>query len=159
MSQKILSISISIYRRLLKAYPAPFHQVYGPAMVQLFRDCGREACRATYTLVNRNPFVIIEDNLGLSPERLRQLRRQEVLLHLPEADWIKGANLLAVLVTLNVAVLLWQPTRRYLEAYIRGSTRWSAVLRALSCLAGGYVVFRVVQFALILNLLFLGFVD
>ena len=43
---RLLGVSERIYRLLLRAYPAAFRRAYGPAMVQLFRDCGRDAVRA-----------------------------------------------------------------------------------------------------------------
>ncbi|MGH7174578.1 MAG: hypothetical protein ACRELF_08435 [Gemmataceae bacterium] len=39
----LIEMSVSFYRLLLAAYPAPFRNEYGEAMVQLFRDTARDA--------------------------------------------------------------------------------------------------------------------
>jgi hypothetical protein len=40
---ELIDLSVSFYRLLLAAYPAPFCNEYGEAMVQLFRDTARDA--------------------------------------------------------------------------------------------------------------------
>ncbi|HTU19117.1 MAG TPA: hypothetical protein VMG10_13740 [Gemmataceae bacterium] len=41
----LINLSVDFYRLLVAAYPAPFRNEYGEAMVQLFRDSAREAYR------------------------------------------------------------------------------------------------------------------
>ena len=41
----LVSVSVSIHRFLLTAYPTKFRQEYGEDMVQLFRDCALRAVR------------------------------------------------------------------------------------------------------------------
>jgi hypothetical protein len=44
-TQRLLAASVRLYRLLLVGYPASFRRRYGPEMVQVFRDCVRDACR------------------------------------------------------------------------------------------------------------------
>jgi len=44
-SNKLLSLSDRVYRRLMVAYPPAFRQDYGQPMAQMFRDCCRDAGR------------------------------------------------------------------------------------------------------------------
>jgi hypothetical protein len=40
---RLISLSASVYRALLAAYPAQFKSEYGSHMAQVFRDCCRQA--------------------------------------------------------------------------------------------------------------------
>jgi hypothetical protein len=41
----LLTLSVQVYRLLLRAYPRPFRDAYGPHMLQVFGDCCRRALR------------------------------------------------------------------------------------------------------------------
>ena len=45
LTHGLLAVSPALYRLLLVAYPRGFRHAYGPAMVQVFRDCCRSAAR------------------------------------------------------------------------------------------------------------------
>ena len=67
---KLVSISVGLYRMLLRVYPRTHREAYGPLMLQVFRDACRDAYRREgtgglvhewmHTLLDAVPSLIVE---------------------------------------------------------------------------------------------------
>src|SRR2546429_8559516 len=75
-------IQLRVYRLLLFAYPISFRREYGPQMVQLFRDCHRDARAAPDAFGNWRLWLrTLLDLARTAPvEHLAQLRKEHVVM-------------------------------------------------------------------------------
>lgn len=86
-------LSVWLYRHMLVAYPQPFRRAYGAQMVQVFRDCCREA-----TSENGNVGLIRywPNAFGdLIVSALAERRQEE--LHMTRMHWIRLGSLAAII--------------------------------------------------------------
>jgi hypothetical protein len=65
------------------------------------------ACRPGFGYESQLPFVILEDDLGLSAERFAELKAERPLLNWPEANWMNGLFVTAVLLAVLIGVWRW----------------------------------------------------
>jgi len=82
-----------VYQRLLIAYPQPFRREYGAQMVQVFRDCCREAT-ATDGIVGLIRYWLIAFG-DLLVSALAERRQEE--LHMTRTLWIRVGSLSAII--------------------------------------------------------------
>jgi hypothetical protein len=89
---KTVRFSIWLYSRLLVAYPQPFRREYGAQMIQVFRDCCREATRTGGAASLLRYWLIAFGDLIVSA--LAERRREE--LHMTRTLWIRLGSLAAI---------------------------------------------------------------
>jgi hypothetical protein len=82
-----------MYQRLLVAYPQSFRRVYGAPMLQVFRDCCREAASTGGTAGLLRYWLIAFRDLIVSA--LAERRREEV--HMSRTSWIRLGSLAAII--------------------------------------------------------------
>jgi hypothetical protein len=85
-------LSVQLYRRLLIAYPEGFRRQYGPHMVQVFRDCCREASHAEGAVGLGRYWLIAFGDLMVSA--LAERRREEV--HMSRTFWVRLGSLAGI---------------------------------------------------------------
>jgi hypothetical protein len=85
--------SVWVYQRLLIAYPQPFRHVYRAQMVQVFRDCCREATTTDGKAGLLRYWLIAFGDLIVSA--LAERRREE--LHMTRTLWIRIGSLSAII--------------------------------------------------------------
>jgi hypothetical protein len=90
---RTVHFSIWLYRCLLVAYPQPFRREYGAQMVQLFRDCCREASAADGHVGLLRYWLIAFGDLIMSA--LAERRQEE--LHMTRTVWIRVGSLSAII--------------------------------------------------------------
>ena len=88
-----VSLSVRAYRRLLAAYPRAFRQRYGAPMVQVFRDCCRDAERAAGAGGICQVWLMALSDLAVSA--LKERRQEEV--HMSRLSWIRLGSLAALI--------------------------------------------------------------
>ena len=109
---RTVRFSVWLYRGLLIAYPLAFRRRYGAQMVQLFRDCCREATATDGSVGLLRYWLIACGDLIVSA--LAE-RRQEGL-HMTRMRWIRlgslsaiiSGGISAVLVTLGLTIAVAQ---------------------------------------------------
>lgn len=89
---RTVRFSVWLYRRLLVAYPQPFRRHYGAQMVQVFRDCCREAAATDGTIGLLRYWLSALGDLIVSA--LAERRREE--LHMTRIFWIRVGSLSAI---------------------------------------------------------------
>jgi hypothetical protein len=107
-------------------------------------------CDGQYTIMNSPHLgIAIDDSLGISPERMAELRAQHPLLYWQESTWLTITNILAVAAIVLILVSLWifrpqRPTFRLMRQMVKsgavvllGGLMWYASLWGLIIL--GYV--------------------
>jgi hypothetical protein len=82
-----------MYQRLLVAYPQSFRRVYGAPMLQVFRDCCREAA-STGGIAGLLRYWLIAFG-DLIASALAERRREEV--HMSRTAWIRLGSLAAII--------------------------------------------------------------
>jgi hypothetical protein len=82
-----------MYQRLLVAYPQSFRRVYGAPMLQVFRDCCREAASTGGIAGLLRYWLIAFGDLIVSA--LAERRREEV--HMSRTSWIRLGSLAAII--------------------------------------------------------------
>lgn len=108
-------------------------------------------CQATWTLQHNAPYVVLNDDLNLSPAQLTQLQAENFFWQWTEANWLTWITLLGVAFSLNGAVLWWV----WVDKYLKGKNFMRPVFYLVSSLA----TFTAVRFVLLIALLWLGFID
>ncbi|HEU4781928.1 MAG TPA: hypothetical protein VFS83_01180 [Ktedonobacterales bacterium] len=93
MTPRTLRLSVWLYRRLLVAYPRPFRREYGAQMVQVFRDCCREATASDGAVGLLRYWLLAFGDLIVSA--LAERRREE--LHMTRTLWIRVGSLAAII--------------------------------------------------------------
>jgi hypothetical protein len=89
---RTVRFSVWLYRRLLVAYPQSFRLRYGAQMVQVFRDCCREATTTDGNVGLLRYWLIALGDLIVSA--LAERRREE--LHMTRTAWIRLGSLSAI---------------------------------------------------------------
>ena len=81
-STAILSAAENVYRFLLFVYPATHRRDYGPLMVQLFRDLGRDSCRqkGLAGLVHLWFRVLVDTATSAAAEHVQELKKGDALV-------------------------------------------------------------------------------
>lgn len=92
-ASRALRLSVWLYRRLLVAYPQLFRREYGARMVQVFRDCCREAAATDGTAGLLRYWLIACGDLIVSA--LAERRQEE--LHMTRTLWIRLGSLAAII--------------------------------------------------------------
>ena len=90
---RTVRFSVWLYRRLLVAYPQSFRLRYGAQMVQVFRDCCREATTTDGNVGLLRYWLIALGDLIVSA--LAERRREE--LHMTRTAWIRLGSLSAII--------------------------------------------------------------
>lgn len=90
---RMVRISVWLYRCLLVAYPQPFRRKYGEQMVQVFRDCCREATATNGNVGLLRYWLIAFGDLIVSA--FAERRREE--LHMARMFWIRLGSLAAII--------------------------------------------------------------
>lgn len=126
------------------------------------------ACRAGLDFESQEaPFptyVGIKSDLGISQQRLQQLRRQNWVTNNSEDDWKRLANLVAVAIGAMTTIWLWQYISR--QANHHESSLFMLYqpinvdnYKILICLTSGVVVFGLSGVFFFLSLLGFGYID
>ena len=89
---RTLRLSVWLYSRLLVAYPQPFRREYGVHMVQVFRDCCREATASDGNVGLIRYWLMALGDLIVSA--LAERRRGE--LHMTRIHWTRIGSLSAI---------------------------------------------------------------
>ena len=108
------------------------------------------ACRGDYSMRYRGPIVVIEDALGISPERFSQLRQIHWLDQLSESTWLRLTTIFGLLLALNTAMLLWQVLS---DREIR--VQWRTAVTVI----GTFSFFLFLRLSSTILLLFQGWID
>jgi len=93
MTPWTVRLSAQMYQRLLVAYPQSFRRVYGAPMLQVFRDCCRDAASTGGTTSLLRYWLIAFGDLIMSA--LAERRREEV--HMSRTSWIRLGSLAAII--------------------------------------------------------------
>ncbi len=93
MTPWTVRLSVQMYQRLLVAYPQSFRRVYGAPMLQVFRDCCREAASTGGIAGLLRYWLIAFGDLIVSA--LAERRREEV--HMSRTAWIRLGSLAAII--------------------------------------------------------------
>ncbi len=64
-------------------------------------------CRPSFGYESQLPFVIVEDDLGISAERFEELQAERPLLQWPESVWMNILTVTAVFLALLIAIWRW----------------------------------------------------
>jgi hypothetical protein len=96
-----VGLSVRMYRRLLVAYPWAFRQRYGAHMVQVFRDCCRDAGRAAGAGGIYQFWLMVLSDLAVSA--LKERRQEGV--HMSRTFWIRLGSLAALIGGITGALL------------------------------------------------------
>jgi hypothetical protein len=99
----------ALYVALLRLYPRPFRERFGPAMEQLFGDLYRERLAAGRGALSVTSWLLLETGVGILRENLAVMR-MSLMIRKPTA-WLP--------IVLPVAILAF--VLAYLAAYGRGS--------------------------------------
>jgi hypothetical protein len=98
---RTVRLSVWLYKRLLVLYPQPFRQQYGAHMVQVFRDCCREAAYSDGAIGLWRFWLIASGDLVVSA--LAERRREE--LPMTRTTWIRLGSLAAIIGGITIALL------------------------------------------------------
>src|SRR5581483_684197 len=95
---KIIALSETVYRKLLRLYPAAHRREYAEQMVQLFRDQCRDAWRAGHSSGVVKFWLRVLPDLGKTSaiERIAALERKSIMKnqkHLPTFLTVLGLGL------------------------------------------------------------------
>lgn len=90
---RMVRLAVWLYRHLLVAYPLPFRREYGAQMVQVFRDCCREATAMNGNIGLIRYWLVALGDLIVSA--LAERRRKE--LHMTRTHWIRVGSLSAII--------------------------------------------------------------
>ncbi len=93
MTPWTVRLSVQMYQRLLAAYPPSFRRAYGVPMLQVFRDCCREATSTGGIAGLLRYWLIAFGDLIVSA--LAERRREEV--HMSRTSWIRLGSLVAII--------------------------------------------------------------
>ncbi|HET8909018.1 MAG TPA: hypothetical protein VFN11_18840, partial [Ktedonobacterales bacterium] len=88
-----LRFSVALYGRLLVMYPRSFRREYGTQMLQVFRDCSREAARTRGPVGLCRYWLVATSDLIVST--LAERRQEE--MHMTRSRWISLGSLSAAL--------------------------------------------------------------
>lgn len=91
-TSRIVRVSTAVYRRTLLAYPPAFRHEYGTHMVQVFRDCSREAMYTDGSAGLRRFWRIAFGDLVVSA--FAERRQEEV--HMSRTFWIRLGSIAGV---------------------------------------------------------------
>jgi hypothetical protein len=129
------------YAVLLLAYPKEFRREYGPQMVQLLRDCERDA--PTFLALIGLWIRTLSDFLRTVPaEHMQHLRKEKELMSKPRTDLVAIGGCLLLIV---LAVLLLNFGRSH---QISAILTFGYVLDAIAFtgIAGNVIVFLLARF-------------
>jgi hypothetical protein len=87
-----LRVAVAAYGRLLVMYPPSFRREYGHQMLQVFRDCSREASRSGGALGLWRYWLAATGDLIVNA--LAERRQEEI--HMTRARWISLGSLAAI---------------------------------------------------------------
>ena len=108
-------------------------------------------CRPSHSIFNTTKLgVYIDDDLGISPMRMAQIRSEHPLLYRYEATWLTLTNGLVVAVTILILVAFWIRRPQKPSAHILTSLLKSGAILVLSGL---------IWYASLWGLIILGYVD
>lgn len=92
MQIRMLRFSVAIYKRLLVLYPQSFRREYGHQMLQVFRDCSREAEQTSGSPGLWRYWALATGDLIISA----LAERQQEVTHMTRTRWISLGSLAAI---------------------------------------------------------------
>jgi hypothetical protein len=126
------------------------------------------ACRAGFDFQSQKApfptFVIINNDLGISQQRLQQLRQQNWVTNTSEDDWIRLANLAALTIGAITIIWLWQYPSRQANRHINPIFRLYQPInvdgyKTIFCLTSGFTMLGLSWFFFFISLLGLCYID
>ena len=137
---------------LRAAFTTPEHGIRAGDFCEVEYDGVTTPCRADYAIFNTFRFgIYVDNNLGISPERMAGLRSQHPLLYYPEDFWLHAATAAVVVVTILLILFNWNsPKRKQSSRKILRFVKWTGASAALLV---------VLWYGALWGLIILGYVD